>query len=178
MQQLKDIFQDGSNDINRWPDCAEPMIKEINALEPNFVLDAGCGANLYKKHITNVTGLDIATNEADYIGLIEELPYDDNSVDICLCLGSINFGSENLIRKQIQEVKRVTKPNGRLYFRVLCEHKHELYYQWNLEKAKQFRKEFDFTFIDGPRKIYKSTPETRYKVGDRGQERLYWVWKN
>lgn len=75
------------------------------------------------------------------------------------------------------EVKRITKPNGHIFFRVMCEHKHELYYPWNEKKAKQFAKEFGFTFVDGPRVIYKTIWETREKtVGDRGQERLYWEW--
>ena len=61
----------------------------------------------------------------------------------------------------------------------MCEHKNELYYPWNLQKAKQFAKEFDLKFVDGPRTIYKTIWEdTREKqVGDRGRERLYWVWK-
>ena len=55
-----------------------------------------------------------------------------------------------LIQKQLSETKRVTKQGGRLYFRVMCEHKNELYYL-ELKKAKQFAKEFDFEFVDGPK---------------------------
>ena len=177
MQQLKDIFQQGSTDIYRWPECATPMIDKINALKPDAVIDLGCGANLYKKWINNLVGLDIATTEADINGLIEDLPFNDNSADVVLALGSINFGSEDLIRTQLDEVKRITKPGGHIFFRVMCEHKHELYYPWNEKKAKQFAKEFGFTFVDGPRVIYKTIWETRVPtVGDRGKERLYWEW--
>ena len=63
MQQLKDIFKQGSADINRWPDCATPMIDEINALKPNKVIDLGCGANLYKGLIDNLTGIDFTTTK-------------------------------------------------------------------------------------------------------------------
>lgn len=179
MQQLKDIFKQGSADINRWPDCATPMIDEINALNPNKVIDLGCGANLYKGLINNLTGIDFTTPEADISCTIEDLPFDDNSVDVCLALGSINFGNEEFIRKQLTETKRITKSGGHLYFRVMCEHKNELYYPWNLQKAKQFAKEFNFEFVNGPRTIYKNIWEdTREnQVGDRGRERLYWVWK-
>lgn len=179
MQQLKDIFRQGSTNIDRWPDCATPMIEEINALKPTKVVDLGCGSNAYKGMIDNLTGIDFATPEADISCTIEDLPFEDNSVDVCLALGSINFGSEELIRKQLSEAKRITKSNGYLYFRVMCEHNNELYYPWNLQKAKQFAKEFDLKFVDGPRTIYKTIWEdTREKqVGDRGKERLYWVWK-
>ena len=64
MQQLKDIFQQGSTDIYRWPECATPMIDKINALKPDAVIDLGCGANLYKKWINNLVGVDIATTES------------------------------------------------------------------------------------------------------------------
>ena len=128
--------------------------------------------------IDNLTGIDFATPEADINCTIEDLPFEDNSIDICLALGSINFGNEDLIKKQLSETKRVTKQGGRLYFRVMCEHKNELYYPWNLKKAKQFAKEFNFEFVDGPRTIFKTIWETReHQVGDRGKERLYWVWK-
>ena len=178
MQQLKDIFKEGSTNIYRWPDCATPMINEINELKPSKVLDLGCGANLYRGMIDNLTGIDFATPEADINCTIEDLPFEDNSIDICLALGSINFGNEDLIKKQLSETKRVTKQGGRLYFRVMCEHKNELYYPWNLKKAKQFAKEFDFEFVDVPRTIFKTIWETReHQVGDRGKERLYWVWK-
>ena len=66
MQQLKDIFKEGSTNIYRWPDCATPMINEINELNPSKVLDLGCGANLYRGMIDNLTGIDFATPaEAD-----------------------------------------------------------------------------------------------------------------
>jgi len=176
---LKNIFKEGSTNIYRWPDCATPMIEEINALKPTKVVDLGCGSNAYKGMINNLTGIDFATPEADISCTIEDLPFEDNSVDVCLALGSINFGNEELIRKQLSEAKRITKSGGYLYFRVMCEHNNELYYPWNLQKAKQFAKEFDLEFVDGPRTIYKTIWEdTREKqVGDRGKERLYWVWK-
>jgi len=176
---LKNIFKEGSTNIYRWPDCATPMIDEINALKPDKVVDLGCGSNAYKGMINNLTGIDFATPEADISCTIEDLPFEDNSVDVCLALGSINFGNEELIRKQLSEAKRITKSGGYLYFRVMCEHNNELYYPWNLQKAKQFAKEFDLEFVDGPRTIYKTIWEdTREKqVGDRGKERLYWVWK-
>ena len=176
---LKNIFKEGSTNIYRWPDCATPMIEEINALKPTKVVDLGCGSNAYKGMINNLTGIDFATPEADISCTIEDLPFEDNSVDVCLALGSINFGNEELIRKQLSEAKRITKSGGYLYFRVMCEHNNELYYPWNLQKAKQFAKEFDLEFVDGPRTIYKTIWEdTREKqVGDRGRERLYWIWK-
>ena len=171
------IFKEGSTDLYRWPDCAEPLIERVNSLKPSKVLDLGCGANLYKTRIDNLIGIDIATPEADIIIEIENLTFADNSVDVCLALGSINFGKEDLIRKQLAQVKRVTKPGGHIFFRVMCEHTHRLYYPWNVEKVKQFAKEFNFTFVDGPRTIYKTIWETREDtVGDRGQERLYWEW--
>ena len=67
-----------------------------------------------------------------------------------------------------------------IYILELCANTKTNCIIWNLQKAKQFAKEFNFEFGQTvPRTIYKNIWEdTREKqVGDRGRERLYWVWK-
>lgn len=178
LNELAHIFSNSSKNLNRWPDCAEPMINAINASNPSCVLDLGCGANLYKEHIPNLTGIDIATHEADITCMIEDLPVKDSSVDVCICMGSVNFGTEAIIRAQLEEIKRVTRDKGTLYFRVACNHNHHLYYPWDEEKAHQYANEYNFTFVDGPREIFKTEDDRRENtVGDRGKHRLYWVWQ-
>jgi SAM-dependent methyltransferase len=178
LEELTKIFRQGSNNLSRWPDCADTMIADINALTPELVLDLGCGANLYKAHIPNLIGLEAVTKEADVTGLIEDLPFDNNSTDVCICMGSVNFGSHELINAQLDEIQRVTRPGGRAYFRVMCDHNHPLYYPWNKKTAYTIAQERNWKFRDGPRVIYKNTTEERLDtVGNRGKSRLYWVWK-
>ena len=40
---------------------SDNLIAELNALNPNLIIDAGCGTNPYKGKVPNVVGFDPAT---------------------------------------------------------------------------------------------------------------------
>jgi len=93
------------------------IIDEVNALNPDNVLDVGCGYNEFKGKIQNLTGIDPYNKRADI--MVHTLDYETHvKYDVTICLGSINFGSTDKIIKELQRVVLLTKQNGLLIFRA------------------------------------------------------------
>lgn len=115
------------------------------------VLDVGCGDNFFKPHL-NVTGIDPANERADFKLGIEEFESDEK-FDVAFCLGSLNFGDIDTIRRQIGCVVRLLKPKCRIYWR--CNpgrHDHDnsefesiAVFPWSFEYQTQLAKEFGFS---------------------------------
>jgi len=111
----------------------EPLLQKIRDAQdlspqiPLKILDVGCGDNEWKTHLgAKVTGIDPYNDKADF--KIDITSYAKEKTDqktgeikggfdICLVLGSINFGDQTTIERQIAEVVRLTKPGGKIYWR-------------------------------------------------------------
>lgn len=110
-----------------------------------IVLDVGCGDNPFKKLLKNVVGIDPAFDEADYKVTIEDFETDIR-FDVALCLGSINFGTQETISKQIRKIASLMKTKSRIFWRLnpgrkdhadpLCQ-KIE-FFPWSFEKLQFF----------------------------------------
>ncbi len=87
-----------------------------NILDHELVIDVGCGNNPYRGIIKNLVGIDPAFEQADVKVAIEDY-VTDVKFDVALCLGSINFGSLDVITNQINCVVNLLKPNARIYWR-------------------------------------------------------------
>jgi ubiquinone/menaquinone biosynthesis C-methylase UbiE len=176
---------------NKFEKCGDETIQLINSMNPSLVLDLGCGDNQYKEHIKNLIGIDITNNRADIIADISTLPYEDNSVDACLCYGSINFGDHKLIQTQIEEMNRVLKSGGISVFRGNI-HESDMipYYIWTEEKINYWTNYFNFTLQAKPTIIrrlkrdgkgindkWKDRASEQAGVASRPIERLYWIWR-
>jgi len=93
------------------------IIDEVNAMNPDNVIDIGCGYNEFKGKIQNLTGIDPYNDRADIS--IHTLDYKpDVEYDVAICLGSINFGSSDKILGELENVVSMVKSGGFLYFRV------------------------------------------------------------
>lgn len=90
------------------------LIEQIK--ESELVLDIGCGTNPFKGKIKNLIGIDPAFSQADYQTTIEDFTT-DKKFDVALCLGSINFGTEEIILRQIESVVSLLKVQARIYWR-------------------------------------------------------------
>ena len=90
------------------------LLDQINDNE--HVLDVGCGRNPFKGKIKNLTGIDPAFDQADYKTTIENFVTEER-FDVALCLGSINFGTEEIILRQIESVVSLLKVQTRIYWR-------------------------------------------------------------
>ena len=93
------------------------LVDEVRALAPGFVVDAGCGYNLFKGKIPNLIGIDIVNPAADLVCDISEAPIRTASIDVVLALGSINYGNHQVIVDQLQTVADWLKENGTLIMR-------------------------------------------------------------
>jgi len=188
MHTVKDLFAiynvgpDDPYKINAYEKNGQNMIDEINATNPKLVLDLGCGKNPYRGHINNLIGIDIVPGTHIIECDLAELPFKDETVDICLALGSINFGDEELITKQLSEVYRVLKKGGVIYFRAMSttlndfEDPNNIYYDWTEGQVNHFTKLFNFTLSEFCI-MEKQEPDYRIKeLGSRGKKRFFWKW--
>jgi hypothetical protein len=69
------------------------LVDEINALNPQSVLDVGCGYHPFKGRIKNLIGIDPYNDCADYEVDILDYKVKPESHDVIIALGSINFNS-------------------------------------------------------------------------------------
>ena len=93
------------------------IIDEVNAMNPDNVIDIGCGYNEFKGKIQNLKGIDPYNDRADIS--VHTLDYKPEvEYDVAICLGSINFGSSDKILGELENVVGMVKSGGFLYFRV------------------------------------------------------------
>ena len=128
---------------NRGITSPAEIVKLISNNE--WLLDVGCGNNPFKEFHTNVVGIDPAFDQADFKCTIEEyLP--DRLFDVATCLGSINFGTIDIIEGQIDKVVSCLKPVSRIYWRLnpgRKDHENEEcnqvpFFPWTFEILRQF----------------------------------------
>ena len=93
------------------------IIDEVNKMNPDNVIDVGCGYNEFKGKIKNLIGIDPYNDKADVMTHILDYK-SDIEFDVAICLGSINFGSSDKILSELQGVVNIVKSGGFLYFRV------------------------------------------------------------
>ena len=138
-------------------------IKYINdKLKPNRVLDVGCGANLFKPHLTGVTGIDLL----DYTKLGHDTGADiiDNvrhwflknhpKFDLIYCIGPMNFGTEEDIYMNFDIFRRMS---NRIFGHVRPGHLSDEdrsdksgypYYDWTISEVERWAKEFGFDVLN------------------------------
>lgn len=129
------------------------LAKKIKPEE--WVLDVGCGINSFKPLIANLIGIDPAFGQADYQTTIEDFATEQR-FDVALCLGSINFGPEETIKKQIKCVVNLLNPTSRIYWRVNPGRKdhgnkecQEIdFFPWSPKLLKDYAREFGFDLVD------------------------------
>jgi len=121
------------------------------------VIDVGCGTNPFKGHIKHLIGIDPAHSEADVICTIEEFE-PKRKYDVALCLGSINFGNETIITKQIEMVNELMFPCARIFWRlnpgchdhVTSDHKHINecdsieFFPWSFELLNSYAEKYGY----------------------------------
>lgn len=148
----------------------ENISKSISNSE--FLLDVGCGDNPFKRLIKNCYGIDPANDAADQLVSIEDF-VPNRLYSVITCLGSINFGDEEIISRQIKKVVACLEPNGRIFWRlnpgrkdhnnVLCDK--IPFFPWTFEKLKEFAD------------LYKFQQLNQSVDQDNRVVRLYAEWK-
>lgn len=124
------------------------LIDKVNSLNPDRVLDIGCGFNRFKGKINNLVGIDPYNDCADCKCSVEE--YDGPPADVVLCLGSINFGDEETIDHQLEIVDSLFTKYA--FFRVnpgiahswSADWKDIIWFKWTVEKIHQVSKKYKY----------------------------------
>jgi len=178
--------------INKYEKCGMEMIEFVNRLTPSLVLDLGCGDNQYKSLIDNLVGIDLVNDSADIKADITHIPYNDNTADVVICFGSINFGTTELIEKQLLEMQRVLKPGGYAIFRGnMKDHSdsRNIYYGWSTDLVHSWTEELNLTLCSGPELITRTNRfgdkkenwvdkvALKTNTESRSPYRLFWIWK-
>lgn len=91
----------------------------VNKIEPHeTIIDIGCGYNLFKPYFGDrLYGIDPADIEGvDEVASIDDFE-SDNQWDVAFCLGSLNFGTEDIVKRQTIKMLQLVKPGGRVYWR-------------------------------------------------------------
>jgi hypothetical protein len=143
----------GHNGVPKYSITGIDLAKRIK--DEEWVLDVGCGRNLFKSTIKNLVGIDPAFDEADVKTTIEEFQ-SAQRFDVALCLGSINFGGIESIRKQITSVIKYLKPQARIYWRCnpgLQDHDNKEceqieFFPWSEQWHVTLSKEYGFNLED------------------------------
>lgn len=135
-------------DLNCYPISGYSLITKIKEINPKKIIDVGCGYNDFKKHIPNIIGIDIANKNADHVMDIMDYPCEDNSVDVILALGSINFGTKDTIEKQVEWIASKLKTGGLAFFRVNpsappSKSIEKFFYKWDMETIYELSKKFN-----------------------------------
>ena len=146
--------------------------KLLDKIEPHHhVLDIGCGYNLFKPHLQpgQMLGIDPANDAADIVVSIENF----DSIygwDVILCLGSLNFGTQEVVEAQVEKAVSLLKPGGRIFWRQnpgIGDHPwkgvEEIeFFPWTIELNYEWAKKYECKVI-----------ECKWDNGDR----IYAEWK-
>ena len=124
------------------------LVDEINALEPQSVLDVGCGYHPFKGRIQNLVGIDPYNNCADYEVDILDYKVKPESHDVIIALGSINFNSRDDIEQRFSHCVDLLKPGGKFYLRANpgITHKTGPYveiFPWTFEVVNEFAETYN-----------------------------------
>jgi len=168
---LKTYFSEYWQDDTEYEFTGDYLIDKINDLNPSNVLDVGCGYNYYKDKINNLFGIDPYNTKACSMVGIEELG-NNIQYDVIMALGSINFGPESTIDKQMRCIDNLLKADSHLFMRLnpgLDHHWSEGnstgvdFYPWSKEKIKQFALGYGYIIFDWQEE-YNSHDALRYYV--------------
>jgi len=124
------------------------LADEINKLNPERVLDVGCGYHPFKGRINNLIGIDPYNNCADYEVDILVYKVKPESHDVIMALGSINFNSRDEIEQRFGHCVNLLRAGGRFYLRANpgITHKTGPYveiFPWTFEIANEFAERYD-----------------------------------
>jgi SAM-dependent methyltransferase len=134
----------GEYDHSGWT-----LVDEINQLNPERVLDVGCGYHPFKGRINNIVGIDPYNDAADYE--VDILEYQvTHQYDVIMALGSINFNSQDEIEQRFSHCVNLLKPGGKFFLRANpgIPHKAGPYvdiFPWTFEIVSQLAEKYNLT---------------------------------
>lgn len=133
--------------INEYEYTGWQLVDEINRLNPESVLDVGCGYHLFKGRIQNIVGIDPYNDQADYEVDILEYCVRPKSYDVIIALGSINFNRRQDVEKRFAHCVNLLKPGGKFYLRANPGVPHKIgpyvdIFPWSFEVVKELEERY------------------------------------
>ena len=124
------------------------LADEVNKLNPERVLDVGCGYHPFKGRINNLIGIDPYNNCADYEVDILDYKVKPESHDVIIALGSINFNSRDEIESRFAHCVSLLKTGGKFFLRANpgITHKTGPYveiFSWTFEVVNEFAETYN-----------------------------------
>jgi len=187
---LVDYFRDNpTNDLDYWNtdlNCYHlsgfAILPDIMKLNPKTILDLGCGYNEFKRYFPQLVGIDFANSCADVVD--DFLNYDcpDNSQDVILALGSINFVDLETVTQNVDYIHRKLKPGGTAFIRVNPAQAPddsitEKFYAWSIEDIYNFTTKYNFTIKDNIIRYEDRLPSEKLRGAEGFPNiKLYWQW--
>jgi hypothetical protein len=171
------------DDLKKWQ--YSWLVDSVNRLNPSLVIDAGCGTNKWKDKIKNLVGFDASPfPKIDFQSTILEAAFEENSADVLLLLGSLQFFNRDYIEQNLLKSLSWVKPNGLIYVRAIKKwdgySQEQLlkmfknHYFWDEDDVNYFTDKFNLTLIDGVHTVQKQSLD---KSNGRNPFRLYWIWR-
>jgi hypothetical protein len=164
---------DGHLAFQHYTHSGMNLIKEVNALDPDLVIDVGCGHNRFKGHIKNLIGFDPQPFPMiDLQSDILSINFRPESADVLLVLGSIQFGSREFVKQNLDKITTWLKPGGYIVMRTLHRFNikdipySDIHYLWTDEDIKEFGRDNNLTMVKGP--FVDQAPKS---------SRLVWWWQ-
>ncbi len=132
---------------NEYSHTGWELADEINRLNPESVLDVGCGYHPFKGRIQNIVGIDPYNDQADYEVDILDYRVKPASHDVIIALGSINFNSRDEIEQRFAHCVSLLKTGGKFYLRANpgIPHKAGPYvdiFPWSFEVVNEFAEKY------------------------------------
>ena len=123
------------------------IVELVNSMNPEAVLDVGCGYHPFKGRINNLVGIDPYNDCADY--QVDILEYKVlTKYDAVIALGSINFNSRDEIEERFDACVNLLKVGGKLIMRANPGIPHKTgpwvdIFPWSFEVVNQFAEQFN-----------------------------------
>lgn len=133
---------------NEYEHTGWQLVEEVNKLNPQKVLDVGCGYHPFKGRIQNLVGIDPYNNQADYEVDILDYKVKSGSHDVIIALGSINFNSKDEIEERFSHCVNLLAPGGKFFLRANpgIPHKTGPYvdiFPWSFEVVNEFAEKYN-----------------------------------
>ena len=156
------------------------LVDEVNGLNPSKVLDIGCGQNFFKGKIQNLYGFDPTPHSnLDQVARIQTFECVPETVDVAMCLGSLQYVPRSEWVNQLKQIVSWVKPGGYIIVRnwpfLDFQGHNESYLQFDIDRRIYF-KDFDECTQQLNLSIHKSvTLEVNANYPEI--ERLSWWWQ-
>ena len=166
-QEISHLMSNAYHSTDNFYTFAE----QINRYNPQLVIDAGCGTNLWKNKVKNLVGFDKKAHE-NLDHMCTYIEFDNHvqpeSADFIFCLGSMHH--KNGFDKELDLVYKWLKPGGRIIMRVRADLEDDSVSAWTLDDIKKYTEHYNYT-------IEKPIEEKCILLNELDDDTFAWIKK-